>query len=272
MRVWALVLVAVGLLCGGAVAQSVAASKPVLVELFTSEGCSSCPPADALLQKLKGMRTEEGQTIVVLSEHVTYWNHDGWVDPFSDEVFTERQNAYGERFKLESVYTPQVVVGGDRQVLGSDGGAILKAVRAESGEGSVALRIDSVLVEGGKVAVTYSVSGDVAAKGAELFAVVADDVASSQVARGENAGRVLTHVSVARSLTRVGKMQVGTARARIPWKTPKEAGTNGGQHLVLFAQVGGQGKVLGVASERLGEAPAGGKGAVGAVVKVQASR
>jgi len=92
----------------------------VLVELFTSEGCSSCPPADALLRAIDGKRTEAGQLVVGISEHVTYWNRLGWADPFSSDVYTARQDGYRSHFRLDSAYTPQVVVNGEREVLGSD--------------------------------------------------------------------------------------------------------------------------------------------------------
>src|ERR1700722_11498503 len=92
----------------------------VLVELFTCEGCSSCPPADALLQKVNGKYSDADQLIVGVSEHVTYWNGLGWSDPFSSSAYTERQNAYGQRFHLDSVYTPQIVVNGQEQIVGSD--------------------------------------------------------------------------------------------------------------------------------------------------------
>ncbi len=222
-------------LAAGAQAQ---APKVVLVELFTSEGCSSCPPADALLEKIDGMQLS-GSLVVGLSEHVTYWNSLGWRDPWSQELFTERQNGYGDRFNLRSVYTPQMVVNGAREVLGSDPSAVANAVR-ESALPAMNVKIGSVTADGNVAHVTYTLQGDPA--GGELFGVVAEDMVTSNVLRGENGGRKLTHVAVARNLVDLGKASGGTVSVPVP------EGLRGGRHLVLFVQARGQGKVLGVDS------------------------
>src|ERR1700692_1255787 len=142
----------------------------ILVELFTSEGCSSCPPADALLRELNGKTTSSGQLIVGISEHVTYWNNLGWTDPFSASAYTDRQNSYGSRFHLDSVYTPQVVVNGEQQVLGSDRNAVLRAVRETDHPGQLAVHILSAMGRDNSLVVTYSIHGNMPGHSTELFA------------------------------------------------------------------------------------------------------
>ena len=230
-----------------------ATQRLVLVELFTSEGCSSCPPADALLRKINGYRTESGQTIVGISEHVTYWNNQGWADPFSQETYTERQNAYGRRFTLDSVFTPQVVVNGEKEVLGSDGAAILKAVTASKGAASLALHIDSVAnsASAKTMEVTFSVTGRIGTP-VDVFAVVADDAAKSSVLRGENSGRTLEHVSVARSFAKVATVKDArsvTVSVPIPGLVQGQPAT--GRHLIVFAQERGFGRVVAIESRPL---------------------
>jgi hypothetical protein len=223
-----------------------AQSHAVLVELFTSEGCSSCPPADALLRQLDGKTISSGQLVVGISEHVTYWNNLGWTDPFSASAYTDRQNSYGSRFRLDSVYTPQMVVNGERQVLGSDRDAILRAVRETDHSGALTVHIKSASVSGDTLVVRYSVRGDTARQDADLFAVVADDTDESQVQRGENSGRNLTHVSVARSITRIGSAK-DTAEtentARLPMGNSHHSSA---RHLILFVQRTHLGPVLSV--------------------------
>jgi hypothetical protein len=221
------------------------AQKVVLVELFTSEGCSSCPPADALLRQVNGAETTEGQLIVGISEHVTYWNSMGWSDPFSSPVYTQRQNDYVDRFHLEGSYTPQMVVNGAEQFVGSDRAAFVQAVQKEQEQHSpISLRILSVSVDGNKLAVSFSTSGDVPAHGADLFAVLADDSDRSSVLRGENSGQTLAHVSVARSISRVAKLKAaGEQTVQIP--IPSSFQASPGHHLILFAQMPGNGRVLG---------------------------
>jgi hypothetical protein len=232
-------------------ASNALAQKAVLVELFTSEGCSSCPPADALLAQVNGSQTRGGQLVVGISEHVTYWNSLGWSDPFSSPVYTERQNGYSERFHLEGVYTPQMVINGAEQIVGSDRAALLRAVEKEDAESSrLSLRIVSMSVAQNTLTVNFSTSGDLPAHGADLIAVLADDSDRSSVLHGENSGRLLAHVSVARSITRVAKIQAaGERMVRIP--IPASFQNKQGHHLILFAQTPGNGRVLGADTKPL---------------------
>jgi hypothetical protein len=224
---------------------------PVLVELFTSEGCNSCPAADMLLQELNGMETPGGQTIIALSEHVTYWNQLGWTDPFSSTVFSDRQNTYGENFNEDEIYTPQAVVNGAQAVLGSDRQALLAAVSRQAlPPPSLTIQVLSAHAVGGNLYVTFMASGKPPAGGAEIYAALVDDSDTVNVQRGENAGRTITHVSVVRSfgkgaMLKAGEQSILTLQLPGPPSLPAAKG----QHLVVFAQVKGQGRVIGMMSQ-----------------------
>jgi hypothetical protein len=230
---------------------SALAQNTVLVELFTSEGCSSCPPADALLRQVNGSQTSAGQLVVGISEHVTYWNSLGWSDPFSSPLYTERQNAYSERFHLEGVYTPQMVINGAEQIVGSDRAALLHAVQQEEEQQPrISLRILSVSVAGNTLTVNFSTSGDFPKQGADLIAVLTDDSDGSNVLHGENSGRNLAHVAVARSLSRVTRVQAAGERT-VQIQIPASFQAAQGHHLILFAQTPGNGRVLGTDTKPL---------------------
>jgi hypothetical protein len=221
--------------------------RAVLVELFTSEGCSDCPPADALLRQIEGKQTESGQLIVGISEHVTYWNQLGWSDPFSSDSYTERQNAYGQRFHLDSVYTPQMVINGEEQIVGSDRAGLLRALREEQKPQPISVHINAVSVHDRSLVLEFSITGNMPSGGADLFAAVTDDNAKSSVTQGENSGRTLSHVSVARSITRIAKVgSQGKQTIQIPLPNASALSEDQGRHLILFAQAPDLGRVLGV--------------------------
>ncbi len=221
----------------------------VLVELFTSEGCSSCPPADALLRQIDGTRTAAGQLIVGVSEHVTYWNGLGWSDPYSSTIYTVRQNAYGSRFRLDSVYTPQMVINGAQQIVGSDRDGLERAIEHESGRPRMPLHILSATVVGGVLNLTFTADGTSSPQGADITAVLADDLDRSSVLHGENSGRTLTHVAVARSLARIATVH-GPTEKTVQVPLPASFGSGkGGHHLILFAQAANLGPVLGTDSK-----------------------
>jgi len=187
-----------------------AASTPVLVELFTSEGCSSCPPADALLSRLGRTQPVHGAGIIALEEHVDYWDRLGWKDPFSSEAATARQGEYGEAFGGSQVYTPQMVVDGRTEFVGSSDTDALRAIRAASQEPKRAVQLswekDDVLNVHVEPLTIPSTGG-----GAQLFLVLAENILHSEVKRGENAGRALEHNGVVRQLSPIGKIDAASA-------------------------------------------------------------
>ena len=198
------------------------AAIPILIELFTSQGCSSCPPADALLQRLNDAQPVAGAQLVVVSEHVDYWNNLGWRDPFSSAQFSERQGSYpGFR-----TYTPQAMVDGRVDAVGSDREAIETAVKGALSDphGTIALdRSDAAL----KIRIDQLPKGHAAA---DVVVAFVEDGLSVQVDRGENAGRTLKHVAVARSLETVGSVP----EAGLAWSG--EVKPHGALRAVVFVQ------------------------------------
>jgi len=217
------------------------ARKPVLVELFTSEGCSSCPPADALLQAIDREQNIPGAQVIVLSEHVDYWDHDGWRDPFSSAEMTARQESYVTRFSQESAYTPEAVIDGARGLTGSDRRGLIGAVEEAAQRPKAEIGIANATVSGNTVAANVMIA---ALPHADLYAVLADDQDESSVARGENSGRHLTHVAVARVFERVGSLDKGFDR-QLRVKLPQNSGGRK-MRLVVFAQERGTGRILAV--------------------------
>lgn len=229
---------------------SEASNSVVLVELFTSEGCSSCPPADALLRQVNGTRTGAGQLIVGISEHVTYWNNLGWSDPFSSDIFTTRQSSYSDHFQLGSVYTPQMVINGAQQIVGSDKNSLERALQHENSRSQTPLHILSATIVNGTLNITFSI-GDTNGKEVDIMAVLSDDLDRSNVLHGENSGRTLAHVAVARSLTRIATVHAATEKT-VQVSLPASFDLQkGGHHLILFAQAASLGPVLGTDSRSI---------------------
>jgi hypothetical protein len=221
--------------------------KPVLVELFTSEGCSSCPPADLLLRKLDELQPVAGAQIIVLSEHVDYWNHEGWYDPFSSAEWTIRQKGYELSFKLSDVYTPEMVVDGSVEFLGSDARKAEAAIRDATREPKMPLRI---VPESGSQSVAIELDAAGAAQPShppEVFVAFAQDHAESEVLRGENHGHTLEHVAVLRKLRKVGKVKASSFHAEV------SVAGSAGERLIAFVQEPHTGKVLSAAVYRIPE-------------------
>jgi hypothetical protein len=229
--------------------------KVAVLELFTSEGCSSCPPADVLLQQLHGKTTQDGQLVIGISEHVTYWNSLGWKDPYSAEIFTTRQEKYSARLADGQPYTPQAVLNGRVQLLGSDAHALQEALHREAAKKSLDVTISSVDVQAQAIDLRFAVQGLVQgsekAKPVEIVAVITDDTDRSSVLRGENSGRSLTHVSVARLMTTVATVR-NDGEQNIHLALPSSLHlAHGAQHLVLLAQTPHQEEILGATSVAL---------------------
>ena len=179
---------------------------PVLVELFTSEGCSSCPAADALLATLQRDQPIDRAQVVPIGLHVDYFDHEGWKDPFSSPAFTERQRNYSQLFGPDSVYTPQIVVNGTQAIEGNDGERVRRAILAAAGRTHWPIGL-TARVSGARVRMTVELPA--APQGAEriqtLWAITQDGL-TTEVKRGENGGRTLHHVAVARRLQVLGPL------------------------------------------------------------------
>lgn len=231
--------------------------KPVLVELFTAEGCSSCPPAEAMALKME-QQVLPGADVIVLEEHVDYWNQYGWIDPFSSGEWTERQRDYVSKLPDKSPYTPEMVVDGQTQFVGNNGReaqqAIEKAVREPEA---------NITITGGKQdpkdSADFQVSvgeleGNTSGDAAEVWLAVTEDGLHSSVTRGENAGHVLNHAAVLRSLHKIGVAQArgdktsfaGDTRVKFKsdWKREN-------LRVVVFVQEKKSRKILGAASTKV---------------------
>ncbi len=230
---------------------------PVLVELFTSEGCSSCPAADKLLQTLIESQPVAGADIIGLGLHVDYWDQLGWKDRFSSAALTNRQQGYGRNFRIDAIYTPQMVVDGRQEFVGSDANvarrAIGKAMSAPHGVLSIALEP----AVNDRVAVTVNASELPAlSRGdhADIVLAVTESQLRSDVRGGENRGRLLTHAAVVRQLTTIGEAASPQSAARFDVTM---APTWQRDHLtiVAFVQERSSRRVLGAAAMPLQSAP-----------------
>ncbi len=183
--------------------------RPVLVELFTSEGCSSCPPADTLLIRLEQLQPVEGAEIIPLGFHVDYWDHIGWRDRFASADFTQRQWQYAELFDADTVYTPQMVVDGQTEFNGADARRAAAAIAQASQQNNKA-RVELKLVTASaKRAILNAIVSDLASGNGErpeLWAAVTESNLSSQASKGENSGRRLAHTGVVRQLRRLATL------------------------------------------------------------------
>lgn len=234
-----------------------AATSPVLVELFTSEGCSSCPPADKLLTDLDDNQPVNGAQVIVLSEHVDYWNRLGWKDPFSSAQFTERQTGYSTTLGVEDIYTPQMIVDGRTEFVGNQRATALEAIAkaAQSPKATIGAAIKTSVSNSINLAIRVGDVPDVSrGDTADVFLAITESGLMSEVARGENAGRRLTHSAVARRLVKIGAIEgrdfnaEPTVHLDSVWKRAR-------LRAVIFVQERASRRVLGAKVIPLTEAP-----------------
>ncbi len=185
--------------------------RPVLVELFTSEGCSSRPPADALLVRLESDQPVEGAEIIALGFHVDYWDYIGWRDRFSSAAYSDRQRDYAEAFRGETVYTPQMIVDGHTEFVGSDARRASAAIQraALTAKARIELTLSNSRENRVKLEARVSALPVEAEKGVDLWVAVTESHLTSRATRGENSGRQLNHTAVVREFRRVAQLQPG---------------------------------------------------------------
>ena len=221
--------------------------QPVLVELFTSEGCSSCPPADRALAELDSRQPFAEAEIIALALHVDYWNYLGWKDEFSSPTYSRRQGLYTSKFKLDGNYTPQMVVDGEQHFVGSNTDeakkAITKALKKEKSKIELSLGGDKLMV---------SIPNLPKHEDATVFLAIAESDLKRNVKRGENSGKTLEHVAVARGLQSLGMINAQTnefkaetvVQIQPEWKKEN-------LKFVVFVQENASRKILGVSQIKL---------------------
>jgi hypothetical protein len=230
-------------------AQSNAGRIPVLAELFTSQGCNSCPPADRILEMLAQEPPIDGVDVIIMSEHVTYWDHQGWRDPFGSSTFTSRQQMYGTRFGLDSIFTPQLVIDGSHQIVGTDIAGLKTALAKAAAQPKPQLTVELRESTAQRIVAVASGPGlTAAAGGSELLWAVTEDDLVVDVKRGENARRTLRHSGVVRRLITQKIRETGSATSppieiplRPEWRRDR-------LRVLAFVQSASSRQVLSVAS------------------------
>lgn len=228
---------------------------PVLVELFTSEGCSSCPPADQLLSILDQKQPIAGAELIVISEHVDYWNQPTWGDPYSSALFSERQSQYAARWNTDDIYTPQLVIDGRWAMSGNKQSDIANAIRKSMSQAKTPMSFEAIR-SGNQAHLKLHVDADAQHGKTALFLVLAADRVENHVPSGENAGRDLSHVAVAYSFARIATLKTSAAFDR-EWTVsikPKFP-ILGGTRVIVFLQDQTTGQVVGAAQVRFAKTP-----------------
>ncbi len=222
----------------GAPAAAAGPARPVLVELFTSQGCSSCPPADHMLSRLAAAPAGE-RTVIPLAFHVDYWNYIGWQDPFSSAAWSERQRRYGVAFGAGRIYTPELVVAGRADCVGTDRSRLRALVEQVSSEPERAtVRVAAGAASGGKLPVTISARRvvDPTAPAAEVLVALYENGLDTPVGSGENAHRKLHNDRVVRRLLRALTLPAGGGDAQTQLEIPVDPAWGERVGVVAFIQ------------------------------------
>lgn len=227
---------------------------PVVVELFTSEGCSSCPPADALLAKLEAEQAVVGAEVIALEEHVDYWNGGGWFDPFSSDSATLRQREYAAVLGNENPYTPQMVVDGREQFVGSRAGQARSVIEQTARQKKVEVALAALEgASGEKFRVTVGALGDLSLReggATEIWMAITETGLHSNVRGGENSGKDLHHAAVVRKLWKIGTVKDAAFSSEETVKVDR-AWRRENLRVVVFVQEKKNKRIVGAGSARL---------------------
>jgi len=212
--------------------------KKVVVELYTSQGCSSCPPADAFLAELA-----ERDDVIALSFHVDYWNYIGWDDPFSSAEATARQRAYGRTMRKRYVYTPQIVVDGRAETVGSDRSTVDNLIRMATAAQKI--EIDVAHNKDGTADIRVPAATGVDQRAGELWIGFYDSAIETEIRAGENRGETIVNANIVRTYKRIGTWAGGALNKRVNLKA---LGSKGRDGCVIVLQAPGNGPIIGAAS------------------------
>jgi len=219
------------------------AETPVVIELFTSEGCSSCPPADALLVDLGTKPPPNGVKLILLGEHVDYWNYIGWTDRFSSAAFSERQNDYAHELHLATVYTPQMVIDGHLQLVGNGAPEVYRDISKAAAEPKPA----QVMLQWEPQQKLHIAVQMPTPEKAKVVLAITEDGLSTAVGKGENGGRTLHHAAVVRQLRELGKLANGQFASNVDVAAHRDWNP-ANLKVVVLVQQQGSGRILGAAS------------------------
>jgi hypothetical protein len=217
--------------------------KAVVVELFTSEGCSSCPPADELLGRIRQEKLPDGLEVIPLGLHVDYWNYLGWTDRFASSAYTQRQSNYATRFHIQGPYTPQMVVDGSTEFVGSDVRRARQAI-VQAGQQPGKADVEITAAAPDKLAILIKAAPAVSG---EVMLVITEDNLKTIVRSGENGGRELRHTAVVHELRSLGRLSNGSFERTIPLALDK-SWKRQDVRIAVFVQEGGSGAIDGAAA------------------------